>query len=204
VNINKVYANVRLAVPDATLVEINRYLLAEIDAINATGIESIRRYSVSYPSEDDYGSPDGRIDGQGFNYYPGERCFVLPSSISLIERVYIDGSELSEMTLQELVSGITVPGRYYVTNSGEMYFSSDIANGSKITISGRFGGHDADTLSDKYIPFLTNSIIAGLTSHEYKDPDAYAIYSRKAEASRAVTENRVVQTKFMKRNGRLY
>jgi hypothetical protein len=36
-DINKVYANVRLAVPDATLIEINKYLLAELDEINAKG-----------------------------------------------------------------------------------------------------------------------------------------------------------------------
>ena len=55
-NINSVYANVRLAVPDATLVEMNKYLLAEIDAINASGIESIRKYEIVYPVVAEYGT----------------------------------------------------------------------------------------------------------------------------------------------------
>ena len=59
-NINSVYANVRLAVPDATLVEMNKYLLAEIDAINASGIESIRKYEIVYPVVAEYGTVSER------------------------------------------------------------------------------------------------------------------------------------------------
>jgi hypothetical protein len=77
-----------------------------------------------------------------------------------------------------------------------MYLSFDLADGDIINISGRLGGVTVDLLPDRYIPMLSNSIIAGLVSNEYKDPDAYAIYSRKAEKSKLATRESIVQTKF--------
>ena len=203
-NINKVYANVRLAVPGATIIEMNKYLLAEIDAINAEGIESVRKHVVIYPDTENYGSVSGRADAQTFNYYPSEKCFILPSDVVLVEKVFYAGKELREMDTAQMASGTYLGNAYYVASTGEMYLSFAPANGDVITIMGLFGGHTVDTLPDKWIPYLSNTVIAGLAASEYKDPDVYAIYSRKAMASKSSTMGNVQQTKFMRRNGRLY
>lgn len=203
-NVNKVYANVRLAVPDATIIEINKYLLAEIDAINAEGVESIRKYSITYPDTESYGSITERADGQSFNYYPDEKCFILPAEVSLVEKVIYAGKVLQEMNTAEMCAETIIGNAYYITQTGEMYLSFSPSDGDIITIMGSFGGQTADTLSDRWIPYLSNSIIAGLVSYEYKDADAYAVYSRKAAETRSYTLNSVVQTKYMRRNGRLY
>lgn len=203
-NINSVYANVRLAVPDATLVEMNKYLLAEIDAINASGIESIRKYKIVYPVGSGYGTVSERKHTQSFNYYPTEKCFILPSEVVLVEKIFYSGNQIKEMDTAQMVSETNYGYSYYITNTGEMYLSFDLADGETIIIMGSFGGHTTDTLPDKWIPYLSNSIIAGLVSHEYKDPDAYAVYSRKAMDSKAYTVSPATQTKYMRRNGRLY
>lgn len=202
-NINKVYANVRLAVPKATLPEINKYLLAESDEINARGIEGLRKYTIIH-AIGDYGTPEERLDGQAFNYYPDTNCFIIPSEVSLIEKVYYDNMQLSEMTADDYMSNVKPLYSFYITPSGEMYFSFTVPNMAKITIMGRFGGLTVDMLSDRYIPLLSNAIIAGLVSNEYKDADAYAIYSRRAANSRIITRDHLIQTTYTKRNGRLY
>lgn len=204
-NINKVYANVKLAVPDATLIEMNKYLLAEIDTINARGIEGMRKYAVVYPTEESYGSPSDRTDSQTFNYYPDVKCFILPSEVALVEQIYHGTTKLSEMSMVDFVSQTEqVPNAYYLSFNGEIYFYSELTEGDIITVVGSFGGLTADMLPDKYIPALSNAIIAGLVSNEYKDPDAFAIYSRRAAQSQIVTRESIVQTKYTKRNGRLY
>lgn len=202
-NVNKVYANVRLAVPNATLIQMNKYLLAEMDDINGSGIEGLRKYTVIHGTGD-YGTPIERVDGQTFNYYPDVNCFIIPSEVSLIEKVYSGTTQLSEMTAEGYMSDTQPSNSYYVTYSGEMYFSTALADASEIAIKGRFGGLTVDMLPDKYISSLSNAIIAGLVSNEFKDPDAYAIYSRRAERSKIMTRDHLVQTSYIKRNGRLY
>jgi hypothetical protein len=204
VNVNKVYANVRLAVPDATLVEINKYLLAELDSINARGVESLRKYAVVYPSTEGYGSPATRLDSQDFNYYPNIKCFILPSEVNLVEKIFSGNTQLREMSTADTMRETIPLKSYYIANTGELYLSFEPEDGDILTIVGRFGGQTVNTISDKYIPYLSNVIIAGLHSSEYKDPDAYAVYSRKAMDSKVVTNEAVSQTKGMKRNGRLY
>lgn len=202
-NVNKVYANVRLAVPNATLIQMNKYLLAEIDDINASGIEGLRKYTVTHGTGS-YGTPQDRTDGQVFNYYPDVNCFIIPSEVTLIEKVYYGTTQLSEMTHEGYLSAVQPADSYYVTFSGEMYLSTAIADAGEITIMGRFGGLTVDMLPDRYIPSLSNAIIAGLVSSEFKDADAYAIYSRRAERSKIVTKDHLIQTTYTKRNGRLY
>lgn len=202
-DINKVYANVKLAVPEATLVEMNKYLLTALDEINGNGIEGLRQYTITIPTGE-YTTPASRTDGQAFNYYPNLKCFVLPSEILLIEKVFSGTTQLYEMTTAEYLTSERPTNAYFITYSGEMYFSVELSEGDTISIMGRFGGNTVDLLSDNYIPFLTNTIIAGLVSKEYKDADDYAIYSRKAAHSKLILGEGVVQTKSMLRNGRLY
>jgi hypothetical protein len=202
-NINKVYANVRLAVPNATLIQINKYLLAELDDINASGIEGLRKYTVTHATGT-YGTPQTRTDGQSYNYYPDVNCFIIPTEVSLIEKVYYGTTQLSEMTSEGYMAEVQPTDSFYVTHSGEMYFSFDMPDAAVITIMGRFGGLTVDMMSDRYIPALSNAIIAGLVSSEYKDADAYAIYSRRAANSKIVTKDHLIQTTYTKRNGRLY
>ena len=202
-NINKVYANVRLAVPNATLIQINKYLLAELDGINAAGIEGLRKYTVVHATGT-YGTPQERTDGQAYNYYPDINCLIIPTEVSLIEKVFYGTTQLAEMTIDGYMAETQPENSYYVSYSGEMYFSFDVADAGVITIVGRFGGLTVDMLSDKYIPYLSNSIIAGLVSSEFKDPDAYAIYSRRAANSKPVSREHLVKTNYSRRNGRLY
>jgi hypothetical protein len=202
-DINKVYANVKLAVPEATLIEMNKYLLGLLDEINANGTEGIRSYTV-VSGTGTYGTPQQRVDGQSFNYYPDVKCFIIPSDVTLVEKVFLADQQLSEMSVSEYLSTTQPEYSYHITYTGEMYLSFDLEDGDIINVLGKFGGMTVDILNDRYIPYFSNSIIAGLTSNEYKDADAYAIYSRRARDSKVVTVQSIVQPKLMKRNGRLY
>lgn len=203
-NINNIYANIILAVPGATTAQMNKYILQELDRINAKGIESIRKIKITHPAEES-GYPHERTDGQGYNYYPTQKCFVLPPDVMRINCVYIGQREILPATISEMGKGSKLFTQYYLTESGEMYFNSDIDDGETITISGRFGGMSVDSLSDRYVPLFTHSVIAGLSANEYKNPDLYAIHLRKAEESRALLHGTLAQTRIGGlRDGRLY
>jgi hypothetical protein len=202
-DINKVYANVKLAVPEATLLEMNKYLLSLLDEINANGAEGIRSYTV-VSGTGTYGTPQQRADGQTFNYYPNVKCLIVPSDVTLVEKVFLADQQLSEMSVSEYLSTTRPEYSYCITYTGEMYLSFDLEDGDVINILGKFGGMTVDILNDRFIPYMSNSIIASLVSNEYKDADAYAIYSRRARDSKVSTVQSIVQPKLMKRNGRLY
>ena len=206
-DINKIYANVRLVVPDATTIEINKYILATLDEINARGIETVRQYQVRHPdAEGGYriGTPEERKDGQGFNYYPDLKCLILPSEITLLSRVIRkDKTAIAVGGYTHLKGNFGIPA-YYLTQTGEMYFSVNLEDGEIITIIGSAGGITVDVLPDKYLPYLSNSAIAGLSSQEYPNPDTYAIYSRKATQSKLATLESMTSAVNIKRNGRLY
>lgn len=209
-DINKIYANVRLVVPDATTIEMNKYILATLDEINAKGIETVRQYKVKHPPAGMESSmPEERKDGQGFNYYPDLKCLILPSEITLLSRVIRkDKTAIAVGGYTHLKGSFGIPGfdipAYYLTQTGEMYFSVNLEDGEIITIIGSAGGLTVDVLPDKYLPYLSNSAIAGLSSQEYPNPDTYAIYSRKATQSKLATLESMTSAVNIKRNGRLY
>ena len=86
-DINKIYANVRLVVPDATTIEMNKYMLATLDEINAKTSDSPSIQSQASPAGMESSMPEERKDGQGFNDYPDLKCLILPSEITLLSRV---------------------------------------------------------------------------------------------------------------------
>lgn len=204
-DINKVYANTRLVIPEATTIEMNKYILAALDEINAKGIETVRQYKVKYPPAGMKSSmPEERIDGQGFNYYPELKCFILPSEITLLERVIYKGNSAIRVGgYTHLRGNFGIPA-FYLARTGEMYFSVDLEDGETITIEGSAGGLTVDVLPDKYLPYISNSVIAGLTSQEYLNPDLYAIYLRKVSQSKLATFESISGSINIKRNGRLY
>lgn len=204
-NINIVYANIRLAIAEATRAEVNKYIILALNEINARGLERVFNVSVTHPPEGYNTDIYARSDGQAFNYYPADKCLILPSSCLLVEKIYLGGVAIPAMTRDSFLLGALETQAYYLTDTGEMYFAEALDSGASIKIVGRAGGMTLDMLSDRYVPFITNAILAGLYSHEYKDADMYAVYSRKYEASRRnATYSNLVQNKLMIRNGRLY
>lgn len=204
-----VYSNVLMHVPDATQLEVNKYLQLALDEINSQGKETITATSVVNPTVKPYGSPAERTLAQSFNYYPDVKCLVVPSSVTYVAKVYVNDTLYSPISASEYLSTpeslSMFSGRaYYLNAIGEMYFVSDLNDGDIVKILGKSGIGKLELLPDSYMAYLNYYVLCGLYASEYKDADQYAIYSRKLETVRNQTMQERARISWMKRNGRLY
>ncbi|HPS38345.1 MAG TPA: hypothetical protein PL124_02925 [Candidatus Cloacimonadota bacterium] len=204
-NINTVYADVRLCIPNATLVEMNKYLQQALQYINSRGLERKVVIPVVTATGTYNADPLSRTASQTFNYYPLTKCLIVPSTISNVQRVYVDGIEVPLISFSDHIKGTYLTQTYCQTESGELYFTVSLTDASVVSITGRAGSLTPSTLPDRFIPYLANSIIAGLYSDEYKDSDQYAVYLRKANEGKAYAFNvEPGKVQNIRRNGRLY
>lgn len=204
-NVNTVYADVRLCIPDATLIEMNKYLQQALQYINSRGLERMHTITVVTATGTYDADPLNRTDGQLFNYYPLSKCLVLPSNVVNVQRLHVDGIEIPAINYNDYVQGVYLTQAYSITESGELYFVIALTDSSIVSITGRVGGLTPSSLPDQFIPYLANSILTGLYSKEYKDPDQYAVYMRKLNESKAYAFNvNKGKTQRTRRNGRLY
>ena len=203
-NLNSVHAQVRLYIPEAGIAEMNKYLGSAMDEINSRGLERIVPITVTSPAGDYNADPLMRTDGQAFNYYPLMQCIVLPSTVSNVSKLLLNDVAIQQISLIDCTIGSTL--QYYaISDTGEIYFTVPLVDGDVVKITGRASAITAAVLPDRYIPYLTYAILSGLYSDEYKNPDQYAIYSRKAKSAynSAASVNRG-NVQGIKRNGRLY
>lgn len=201
---NNIIANVRLCVPSATIVQINKYLLAALDQINSYGVEKLLTVVAVHPEGEYNSDPDARTQKQAFNYYPEARCLILPSTVQLVQRAFYNDVQIFPISFDIYVANTAVRNSYYLTQSGEMYLTFALDNGSSLRLIVRAGGMTIDSLPDHYLPYFTDKILAGLYSREFKDADQYALYSRSAAKHEKAIRVNKVQTTWMPRNGRLY
>ena len=205
-----VYANVLMHIPEATLLEVNKYLQLALDEVNSQGKETITALVVSNPDSTPYGTPSQRTSNQTFNYYPDVKCLVLPSSIVYVAKVYVGTQLYSPLSATEYLGDATELAAinngysYYLSDTGEMYFVSALTAGDTVKILGRIGGNTLAMLPDSYLAYLTYAVLTGMYSSEYKDADAYAIYSNKLAKAKPVSMQGNKRLSWMKRNGRIY
>lgn len=204
-----VYSNVLMHVPDATQLEVNKYLQLALDEINSQGKETITAIAVVEPTSKPYGTPAERTLAQSFNYYPDVKCLVVPSSVTYVAKVYVNDTLYSPISASEYLKGeanlaIYSGKAYYLSGTGEMYFITDLVDGDIVKILGKAGIGKLELLPDSYMAYLNYYVLCGLYASEYKDADQYAIYSRKLETVRNQTMQETRRLSWMKRNGRLY
>jgi len=198
-----VYANVLMHIPEATLLEVNKYLQLALDEINSQGKETITAVTVVSPTTTPYGNPSERTSNQTFNYYTDVKCLVLPSSIVYVAKVSVNGKPYSPMSASEYLDGTAGIYTYYLNDTGDMYFATDLTEGDTVKILGRIGVSLA-VLPDSYLSYLTYYVLTGLYSSEYENESSFAIYSAKLRAEKPKTMQSTKRLSWMKRNGRLY
>lgn len=204
-----VHANVLMQIPEATLMEINKYLQLALDEINSLGKETITALTVVNPDKTPYGTPSERTVDQAFNYYPDAKCLVLPSSVVYVAKVYVNGTVYSPLSATEYLSDAENLAQYdgkayYQNNTNELYFISDLTEGDTVKVLGRIGGNTLAVLPDSYLSYMTYYVLSGLYSSEYKNADAYAVVTPKLAEAKRNTMQETQRLKWNKRNGRLY
>lgn len=181
-DIKLVQSHVKIIIPEAKEFDINVHLEQIKQEINSIGIEDIVSIAVDYPTESETeGNPIDRTLTTPYNYYPTLKALALPSSLVMAESIYYGSTRLSPCTTEQYMSGNMGSNTYFYAN-GVLYFSTGLTNASVVKIQGVWGYSTYVNMPDRALPYVTNKVIAGLYTTQYKNADSAEYYMRLAQS----------------------
>jgi hypothetical protein len=185
-NINLIYADALLVIPNVQDVEINQHILTALSRINGRGLKAIKSVviaNVSGAGTDPLARPYPLVG----NYYPDAKCLILPDGVKYVESLWYKKTgetsftEVFNTAIDYYFDGTMKTNECHITDNFECYLGFEAAVGDTFSVYGQYSGYSIHALSTKWKDYVVFAVLAGLFSHQYQEKTMYQYYKELAE-----------------------
>jgi len=184
-NIDLIYAKVKIYEERASKFDVNIHLQDALDEISNIGFQSSRELIVkSFERTDNLPESRTQIEiAAGYNYVSASRCLILPNNLNHLQTISFGETELEATSQRYWHTNCMPPASYYPTDTHEVYLSFELNDDDVVKITGRWRVSNIDSMPDKYLNYFIYYVLSGLFTLQYPNTKMREYYEKKLDSA---------------------